>query len=103
MVCCRVPPFTSSRLRAAAADRLSSALPHTHVLGLLEDLALGGDGGRDHQLDMLELGDVTGAADAKRGAKRAGEVLRAVVDAGGAKQDLAQGGLGPGLDARPAR
>src|SRR6266849_2756212 len=70
-VCSRGPPLSSSR--AAAAVMLSSALPHAHVLGLLEHLALGGDRRRDDHLHMLELGDVVGATNAERRAQRPGE------------------------------
>jgi hypothetical protein len=45
---------------------LRSALPHTHVLGLLEDLALRGDRRRDDHLHVLELCDAAGAANAER-------------------------------------
>src|SRR5205823_8319596 len=35
-----------------------SGLAHPHVLGLLKNLALGDDRRGDHQLGVLELGDV---------------------------------------------
>src|SRR5260370_11589501 len=50
----RFPPLTASRSWAAAAVMLSSALPHAHVLGLLEDLSLPGDPRSDHHLPLLE-------------------------------------------------
>ena len=41
--------------------------------------------------DVLELGDVVRATDSERRSQSAGEVLAAIIDAGGAKQDLFQG------------
>src|SRR5882672_12241173 len=98
------PPFTSScsRAWAAAAVMVSSALPHAYVLGLLEDLALRGDRGRDDHLHVLELGDVVGSADSQRRAQRAGEVLRAIVDARRPQQDLAQRRFAADMDAGAA-
>src|ERR1700694_1768719 len=84
----RGSPFTVSRCWAAAAVMLRSALPHTHVLGLLEHLAFGGDRRRDDHLDVLELRDVARATNAERGAQRTCEVLAAVIDARRSKQDL---------------
>src|ERR1700688_4044671 len=103
IVCCRKPPFAASRSWAAAAVMLSSALSHAHVLGLLEDLAFGGDRRRDHHLHVLELGDVASAADTEGGAQRPSEVLASVVDPRRAQQDLAQGGLGANVNASTAR
>src|SRR6266851_2013482 len=54
-VCCRIAGVDSLPGRAAVAVRLSSALPHAHVLGLLERLALRRDRGREDHLDVLEL------------------------------------------------
>ena len=48
------------------------------MLGLLENLAFGHDRGRDHQLDVLELGDVVRAADTKRRLQSPREILGAV-------------------------
>src|SRR5207249_8088066 len=78
--------------------RSGSALAHAHVLGLLEDLALGDDRRGDHHLRVLELGDVARAAHTERGAKRPGEVLAPVVNTGRAEEDLAQRRLGPDVD-----
>src|SRR5216684_2724674 len=65
-VCWRIAGVDSLPGRAAVAVRLSSALPHAHVLRLLEGLALGRDRRRDDHLDVLELGDVVRSADAQR-------------------------------------
>src|SRR6266581_1606125 len=92
-VCWRIAGLDSLPGRAAVAVRLSSALSHAHVLGLLERLALRGDRGGDDHLDVLELGDVARATYSKRRTQSAGEVLAAVVDAGRAEQDLLQGRL----------
>src|SRR5258708_17397966 len=92
-VCWRITGVDSLPGRATVAVRLSSALSHAHVLGLLERLALRGDRGRDDHLYVLEFGDVVRATYSERRAQSAGEVLAAVVDAGGAKQDLFQSRL----------
>src|SRR6266851_2423635 len=102
-VCWRTAGVVSFRGRAAAAVRLSSALPHAHVLRLLERLALGRDRRSDDHLHVLELGDVVRAADAERRPKGAREILAAVVDAGRAEQDLFQRGLRAHVDSCAAR
>src|SRR5260370_12288356 len=99
----RFPPLTASRSWAAAAVMLSSALPHAHVLGLLEDLSLRGDRRSDHHLHVLELGDVVRAAYAQRRTQRPGEVLASVVHPRGAEQDLVQGRLRAHVDSGAAR
>src|SRR5216683_7312224 len=97
-VCPRAPPFAVLRSWAAATVMLRSALPHTHVLGLLEDLALRGDRRRDHHFHVLELGDVAGAAHAECRAQRTCEVLASVVDARRTEEDLVQGRLRTDVD-----
>src|SRR5260370_1707738 len=73
------------------------------MLRLLQRFALGSDGWGDDHLDVLELGDVVGAANAERGTPGAGEVLAAVVDTGGAEQDLFQRRLGADVHPGSAR
>src|SRR5215472_11878026 len=74
--------------------------PHPYALRALEQLALAGDLRGDHHLDALELPDFRRAAHAERGAQRAGEVLRPVVDPGGTDQDLLDAGPDAHLDPR---
>src|SRR6266852_5957248 len=92
-VCWCSAGLDSLRGRAAVAVRLSSALPHTHVLRLLKRLAFRCDRWRDDHLYVLELGDVVRATYSERRTQGAGEILAAVVDAGRAEQDLLQGRL----------
>src|SRR5438445_10458350 len=93
-VCWRIAGLDSLPGRAAVAVRLSSALPHAHVLRLLKGLALRCDRRGDDHLDVLELGHVVRATHAKRRPEGAGEILAAVVEPGGARQDLLQRCLG---------
>src|SRR5467141_3989300 len=102
-VCWSIAGLDSLPGRAAVAVRLSSALPHADVLRLLKGLALRCDRGGDDHLDVLELGHVVRAADAKRRTEGAGEILAAVVDAGGAEQDLLQRCLGAHVHASTSR
>src|SRR5258708_30294491 len=90
-VCWRIAGVDSLPGRAAVAVRLSSALPHAHLLGLLERLALRCDRWRDDHLDVLELGHVVLATDSERRSQSAGDVLAVVADAGRAEQGLLEG------------
>src|SRR5260370_19126612 len=74
-VCWRIAGLDSLPGRAAVAVRLSSALPHAHVLGLLEPLALRCDRWGDDHLYVLELGDVVRATYTERRNQGAGEAL----------------------------
>src|SRR5439155_15638209 len=76
-----------------------ASLGHPNALGLLVPLALGLDGGGDHDLGLLELPDVGVAGRGHGGAKGAEQVKRAVVLVGGTHQDLAQRSDAPGRDA----
>src|SRR5690348_1233212 len=102
-VCRCRPPFTSDRFLGAVAVLRLLSLAHTDVLGVLERLALRRDRRGDDHLHVLELGDVVRATDAQRRTPRAGDVLRAVVDAGRPGEDLLERGLGADVDARAPR
>src|SRR5262245_13161067 len=58
------------------------------LLRLLEDLALGLDGGRDDQLRLLQLPDRLRSHRAHAGADRSDEIQRAVFREGGSKENL---------------
>src|SRR5215472_12625749 len=79
-------------------SRLPVSGAHPHVLGALQQLALAGDLRRDHHLNLLELAEVDRAAHAEGRAKRAGEVLGAVVHARRTAEDLLQARLHTDLD-----
>src|SRR5258708_25074564 len=70
-----VAVLNSVGLLPGALCALRSGLPHADVLGLLQGLALRSDRRGDHHLAVLALGDVARAANAKRRAQPAGEVL----------------------------
>src|SRR6266571_6164218 len=95
--------FAAGRACVAVAVLLRSGLPHADVLGLLQGLALRRDRWGDHNLDVLELGDIARAAHAERRAQRAGEVLRAVVDTCGTEEDFLERGPCAYVHPRAAR
>src|SRR5260370_37570597 len=92
-VCWRIAGLDSLPGRAAVAVRLSSALPHAHVLGLLERLALRCDRWCDDHLYVLELGDVVRATYNERRTQDPEEGLPAFDAAGRTSQSLFQGPL----------
>src|SRR5438105_12124328 len=80
------------------------ALPGTpQLLGLLEDLALGLDGGRDDDLGLLQLADRLRADRAHAGPDGADEVQRAVLRECRTEQDLLERARDAHADARAAR
>src|SRR6266700_1343496 len=107
-----------SRLRARSAERTISTVPPSlsggagtgaaplsggaQLLGPLEHLAFGLDGGRDDELGLLELSDAHGTHRAHAGANGADEVEGAVLGEGGAEEDLLEGARHAHADARPA-
>src|SRR6266404_9167069 len=81
----------------------SSPRSHADTLDGLEQFAFGFDGGRDDDLGLLKLGDVTGADVAHAGGDRSNQVLAAIVDFGRAEQNLFQRTGGADFDAGAAR
>src|SRR4051794_11077072 len=75
---------------------------HADRLLALELLALGHQGGRDHHLGAVELGDVGVAGGRHRGPQRAHQVEGAVVLLGGSEEDLLEGPVLVSADARSA-
>src|SRR2546426_8859670 len=73
------------------------------LLRLLEDLALGLDGGRDDQLGLLQLADRLGPHRAHAGADGPDEVQRAVLREGRPEEDLLERARDADADARAAR
>src|SRR5215510_10395585 len=69
------------------------------LLRLLEDLALGLDGGRDDQLRLLQLADRLRSHRAHAGADRPDEIQRAVFREGGPEENLLERARDP--DANP--
>src|SRR5665213_1129369 len=90
------------RLTRSSGARCGSH-PHPDALLTLLHLALGLDRGGDDHLGALEVLDVARAAHAHRALQRADQVHAAVVDVGGAEEDLLELALDARADARSAR
>src|SRR5688572_15663019 len=73
------------------------------LLGLLVDLALGLDRGRDDQLGLLKLADVLRPDGAHASADRAHEVERAVLGERGSEENLLERARDAHADPRAAR
>src|SRR5882724_9402915 len=80
----------------------SLSCPHAHALHGLEEFALGLNRRRDDDFRLLKFSDVARAHISHAGRDCADEILAAIIDFGGTKEDLFEGTGGADFDARAA-